>query len=142
MKTPEEFLKSKITTYNSEVNDMQKFALNERELKMFIDAMREYAEVFHMSFTIKEIVSNKDEKTKIITHITTHEEPIVICTKDYIGNFSRKGEHLFHRDKEYSIAYEGKSMMNIRLNDNDVPNEKFYHEELNENYFGNYFIRK
>lgn len=42
METATELLKEAIAKYNSQVNYMSKFALSEREVKMFTDVMADY----------------------------------------------------------------------------------------------------
>ena len=42
-KMAEEFLNETIIDYNSKVNDLSKFSLNSREIKMFCDCMQAYA---------------------------------------------------------------------------------------------------
>ncbi len=49
--TPTDFLKKHIDEYNSTVNDMHKFKLSERELKMFTAAITEYASLNRQGWT-------------------------------------------------------------------------------------------
>mgnify|MGYP001174069965 CR=1 FL=1 len=50
MKKAEEVLKANIAVYNSEVNDMSKFAFSKKELKMFTGIMDEYAKIKAIDF--------------------------------------------------------------------------------------------